>query len=120
MWDKEVRDLSDEIALLEDNLAIEQRANRMQSEFLQRKLSAMSEKANTMEEKFDKDTADKTKELDALKEEREATLVRLFELEKVQSLPPTHASPPLTRQREGYRQKEQRYSRTWSTRRVRG
>uniref|UniRef100_A0A6T8KT63 Uncharacterized protein n=1 Tax=Hemiselmis andersenii TaxID=464988 RepID=A0A6T8KT63_HEMAN len=82
VWDKEVKDLTDEIALLEDQLAIEQRASTMQSEFLQRKLGAMSERANAMEEKFEKDTADKTKELDALKEEREATLTRLFELEK--------------------------------------
>jgi len=82
VWDKQVKDLTDEIALLEDQLAIEQRANTMQSEFLQRKLNAMSEKASSMEEKFEKDTNDKTKELDALKEEQQATLEKLFELEK--------------------------------------
>eukprot|EP00961_Rhodomonas_salina_P073017 980866-Rhodomonas_salina.1 len=80
--EKVVRDLEGKIKLIEDELAIEQHANAMQAEFLQRKLAAMSDKANNMEEKSEKDLADKTKELESLKEEHENGLHRLHELEK--------------------------------------
>mmetsp|Transcript_4149 Transcript_4149/g.6570 ORF Transcript_4149/g.6570 Transcript_4149/m.6570 type:complete len:276 (+) Transcript_4149:110-937(+) len=80
--DKVERDLQTKISLIEDELAIEQKANVMQSEFLQRKLGSMSVKANSMEEKFEKDVLDKSKELEVLKEEREGNLVKLHELEK--------------------------------------
>ena len=39
-------------------------SNTLQSEFLQRKLAAMSERATAMEEKVDRDVAEKTKALE--------------------------------------------------------
>ena len=64
--EKEVRDLLDKIGLIEDELEIEKRACTMQTEFLQRKLHALTEKSLDVTSQNDKDTTDKTKMLEAL------------------------------------------------------
>jgi hypothetical protein len=80
--EKQLRDLMDQCALVEDELAIEQRATTMQQEFLQRKLAALSEKSLDVQTKNDKDSNDKTKLLEQLTEEQTVNKERLFDLEK--------------------------------------
>jgi beta-xylosidase len=80
--EKQLRDLMDQCTLVEDELAIEQRATTMQQEFLQRKLAALSEKSLDVQTKNDKDSNDKTKLLEQLTEEQTVNKERLFDLEK--------------------------------------
>lgn len=80
--EKQVRDLLGNIALVEDELAIEQRATTMQQEFLQRKLAALGEKSHDIQLKNERDNVEKTKMLETLQEEQAANQERLFDLEK--------------------------------------